>query len=276
DRRVDIAMAGITINAEREEIIDFSNHYLDSGLRIMILSDDKSGILRKIRNFFTPGVIKGFIAMLLFILLCGQLLWISEHGKDAINDRYFPGIFESFWCVITTMTTVGYGDIAPQKWLGRIAASMVMLTGIGLFGFIIGEFTAATAIQKMENIINSPHDLARKNVATVRSTTSVKTLNDIGARVIEVDTPEDAQKLLLKKKVEAVVFDSPVLQNFVKRDIEGRLVLTGGMFDKQYYGIAFPQNSELRELVNRALLKIQTKIHGVSRFDLIYSKWFMD
>lgn len=39
---VDIAIAGITITEEREEIVDFSDPYYDSGLRILIRSDDDS------------------------------------------------------------------------------------------------------------------------------------------------------------------------------------------------------------------------------------------
>ncbi|MDF0749793.1 transporter substrate-binding domain-containing protein [Marinobacter sp. 71-i] len=38
---VDIAIAGITITEEREEIVDFSNPYYDSGLRIMVRQDNE-------------------------------------------------------------------------------------------------------------------------------------------------------------------------------------------------------------------------------------------
>jgi len=272
--RADVALAGITINSEREEIVDFSHHYLDSGLRIMVVPSARSGLFYRIRTFFTPAIIRGIFAMLLFIFLCGQVLWWSERGKDAINDKYIPGIFEAFWCVITTMTTVGYGDIAPRKWLGRIAAFLVMVTGIGLFGWIIGEFAAITTVQKMETSISSPEDLRGKTVATVKATTSVRTIKDYGAQVIEVQKPNEAYEKLLNEEVDAVVYDAPNLLYYVNHDGAGKVTLVGELFAHQYYSIAFPEGNPLREQVNRVLLKLKEKKRGFSVYNGIYEKWF--
>ena len=271
---VDLAIAGITINAEREKLVDFSQHYLDSGLRIMVRAQYRDGLPGKISKLLTPGVIKGLLYLMLFIFFCGQVLWLSERGKDAINDRYFPGIFESFWCVITTMTTVGYGDIAPRKWLGRAAAFLVMLMGIGLFGWIVGEFAAATTLEKMGYNITSYHDLKGRRVATVNATTSVKSLQDAGAVPVITERPEDAFDQLLNGQVDAVVYDSPIVQYYMKNEGAGKVVLVGELFEPQYYGIAFPEGSALREPVNRALLKLRERHYGKCIYDEIYQKWF--
>jgi len=272
--RADLAIAGISITADREKIVDFSQHYLDSGLRIMVPSKGKIGFFSSIKSLFTPGIIRGILALFLFILLCGQVLWFSERGKDAINDHYFPGIFEAFWLVVTTITTVGYGDFAPRRWLGRIAASLVMLTGIGLFGLIIGEFAAAATIKKLASDISEPDDLRGKTVATVKATTSVGVLKDIGARIIETKHPEDSYKLLLKGEVDAVVYDAPVLLYYVNSIGKGKVSIVGEVFDQQYYGLALPEGSPLREDVNRALLKLRERKQGISAYDKIYYKWF--
>jgi ABC-type amino acid transport substrate-binding protein len=50
----------------------------------------------------------------------------------------------------------------------------------------------------------------------------------------------------------------------------GKVSVVGPLFDIQYYGFLFPQGSELREPVNRALLKLRT--NGI--YDKLYSKWF--
>ena len=274
--RIDAAIAGISINAEREHSVDFSQHYLDSGLQIMVPASSKTDLSQTLERFFTPNLLRGVVVLILFIFLCGQILWWSERGKDAINDRYFPGIFEAFWCVVTTMTTVGYGDIAPRRWLGRAAAFLVMITGIALFGWIIGEFAAATTLQSLETSIAGPDDLRGKRVATVEATTSVGTLKEFGARVIEVKHPKEAYRMLLSDEIDAVVYDSPVLLNYANNEGAGKVAIVGGVFDKQYYGIAFPEGSLLREDVNRALLKLRERKHGVSIYTGIYRKWFGD
>ncbi len=54
---------------------------------------------------------------------------------------------DGIWWAIVTVTTVGYGDIAPQTETGRLIGVAVMLTGIGLVSFVV----AAAANQWMES-----------------------------------------------------------------------------------------------------------------------------
>jgi len=57
-----------------------------------------------------------------------------------------PGSFitnygDSFWYVITTVTTVGYGDIVPVTGLGRVIASFLQIVGIIMYGSLVGTIT---------------------------------------------------------------------------------------------------------------------------------------
>ena len=58
----------------------------------------------------------------------------------------FDNIPVSVYWAISTMTTVGYGDITPKTGLGRIIASLMMLIGWGTLavptGIVSAEFTA--------------------------------------------------------------------------------------------------------------------------------------
>lgn len=60
----------------------------------------------------------------------------------VMEPQTFDNIFHATWWILTTMTTVGYGDVSPQTMLGRLWAMLVVFTlGIGTFGFIIGAIT---------------------------------------------------------------------------------------------------------------------------------------
>lgn len=79
--------------------------------------------------------------VLLVVLVMGTLMYVVEgpsHGYTSIP----VGVY---WA-ITTMTTVGFGDIAPQTSLGRVIASVMMLLGWGTLavptGIVSAEFTA--------------------------------------------------------------------------------------------------------------------------------------
>ena len=49
-----------------------------------------------------------------------------------------PTAWDGIWWAMTTMTTVGYGDIYPQTDAGRVLAILVMVVGIGFGSVLIG------------------------------------------------------------------------------------------------------------------------------------------
>jgi ABC-type amino acid transport substrate-binding protein len=135
-----VGFSCITITHEREELVDFSHHTLDSGLRIMVLNKKEFSVIGPVKSLFSPLVMKALAYLGLFLIVCGHVFWWVEKGKHTISAKYFPGIFQAFWYVMVTMTTVGYGDIVPRKWIGRVMAFLVMLIGIGFFGWAIAQF----------------------------------------------------------------------------------------------------------------------------------------
>lgn len=66
-------------------------------------------------------------------LLCLQILVIW-----AVEDL---SLFESIWITMTTVSTVGYGDYAPQTYVGRISTILLLFVGaITLLTFIVSDF----------------------------------------------------------------------------------------------------------------------------------------
>jgi polar amino acid transport system substrate-binding protein len=265
-----VGFSCITITHEREKLVDFSHHTLDSGLRILVSNKKAFSLIEPVKSLFSPLVMKAMAYLSLFIIVCGHVFWWVEKGKHLISANYFPGIFQSFWYVMVTMTTVGYGDIVPRKWVGRVMAFLVMLIGIGFFGWAVAQLTSAITLKKLHADITDEHDLRNKIVATVEGTTSIDALNDLGAIVVPVKVIDKAIEKLLQHKVDAVVFDSPTILYYAHNEAAGKVAVVGNLFDLQYYGFLFPQGSTLREPVNRALLKM----HKTGQYDKIFNKWF--
>lgn len=59
------------------------------------------------------------------VLLAGLLVRLVE-------PEVFTSIGLAYWWAVVTVTTVGYGDVVPESPAGRIVATMLMLTGLGL------------------------------------------------------------------------------------------------------------------------------------------------
>jgi len=73
----------------------------------------------------------------LFLMLAG-LLCLQVLVIWTVEDLSF---FESIWITMTTISTVGYGDYAPQTFIGRISTILIMFIGaITLLTLIISDF----------------------------------------------------------------------------------------------------------------------------------------
>jgi voltage-gated potassium channel len=71
----------------------------------------------------------------------------------AVLERLLePKVFDTFphalWFTITTVTTVGYGDYVPESAAGRLVASALMLTGLGLIPLITSVVVSILVSQR--------------------------------------------------------------------------------------------------------------------------------
>jgi len=80
-------------------------------------------------------------AVLMVVLVLGTLLYVVEGPRHGFTD-----IPTSVYWAITTITTVGFGDITPKTDIGRFIASVMMLLGWGTLavptGIVTAEMTA--------------------------------------------------------------------------------------------------------------------------------------
>lgn len=75
--------------------------------------------------------------LLVLVIIIGSLMHLIEGGKHG-----FDNIPQSIYWAIVTLTTVGYGDIAPKSAVGRLFASIIMLLGYGIIAVPTGIVTA--------------------------------------------------------------------------------------------------------------------------------------
>ncbi len=70
------------------------------------------------------------------------MLWSSTGIyllESGVNEN-IKHLGDAFWWSIVTTTTVGYGDISPVTTGGRVIATILMITGIGLLGALTANF----------------------------------------------------------------------------------------------------------------------------------------
>ncbi len=75
-------------------------------------------------------------AFAVLITLAGGIL------ERVLDHKEYPTIGRGLWFALQTVTTVGYGDVTPEHTAGRIIATVLMLTAIGVLAVITASATA--------------------------------------------------------------------------------------------------------------------------------------
>lgn len=82
-------------------------------------------------------------AVLIIAIISGTLMYLIEGAESGFEN--IP--ISVYWCIVT-LTTVGYGDIAPITPLGQLLASFIMILGYGIIavptGIVSAEYVRST------------------------------------------------------------------------------------------------------------------------------------
>ena len=103
---------------------------------VRLLARAMTNSMRKILVFLSVVV--------MVVLIVGTLMYVIEGP-----DNGFTSIPRSIYWALSTITTVGYGDMVPHTELGRALASFVMLIGWGILAVPTGIVTAEMTVQSL-------------------------------------------------------------------------------------------------------------------------------
>ncbi|MBQ0769920.1 MAG: ion transporter [Bizionia sp.] len=98
-------------------------------------------------------------AVIIVATIFGTIMYLVEGEKNG-----FDNIPKSIYWSIVTLTTVGFGDIAPQTPLGQFIATIIMVLGYGIIavptGIVSAEYTrSANNEDEQKNKITKPNTL---------------------------------------------------------------------------------------------------------------------
>jgi hypothetical protein len=67
--------------------------------------------------------------------------YMTEKLETHISDdRYWDYLVKEIYFAITTLSTIGYGDFHPVSQMERGIAAFILLWGVTIFSFIMGQF----------------------------------------------------------------------------------------------------------------------------------------
>jgi ABC-type amino acid transport substrate-binding protein len=274
-RQADVAIAAISITAERHAFMDFSQPYYDSGLQILVATNAaRSGNLtgnlsRQFLNWNTIKVV-GLVLFVMFVI--SHLVWWFERRRnpEMYPEPYAPGVWESFWWTISMLCTGGCEAKGPMGVPARLVAILWMLVSIVLIAYFTAAVTTEMTVKTLAGDIGGPGDLPGVKVGTIVGSTAETWLRNNKAKVSAYPDVPSAVAALNSGEQKAVVYDAPVLRYYLSKRIGSRLRLVGPTFEKQFYGIGLQQESPLRVPINRALLVLNER----GFMDELQKRWF--
>ncbi|KAG9331396.1 hypothetical protein JZ751_019299 [Albula glossodonta] len=105
-------------------IFKLTRHFV--GLRVL------GHTLRASVNEFCLLIIFLALGVLIFatMIYYAERIGASPQDPTGISHTHFKNIPISFWWAVVTMTTLGYGDMYPQTWLGMMVGALCALAGV--------------------------------------------------------------------------------------------------------------------------------------------------
>lgn len=120
----------------------------------------------------------------LFVVILGGL------GLTVVEDEQNLDASDGIWWSIETVTTVGYGDIVPQTDGGRLLGAVVMLTGIGLVGYVMAH--AAERLTAGDGEASRPGRRAEPDALTLEKLDEVaRNIEALGERLRSIESRLD-------------------------------------------------------------------------------------
>jgi voltage-gated potassium channel len=100
-----------------------------------------------------------FISIIVLLVMSASLMYIIEHHAQP---NQFSSIPATMWWAVTTLTTVGYGDMIPITPFGKILSAFISMLGIAMFALpaalMSSGFTEQIQLQRRRRKIHRcPH-----------------------------------------------------------------------------------------------------------------------
>jgi voltage-gated potassium channel len=167
--------------------------------------------------------------MLTALMFASSIMFAFEH---EVQPGAFGSIPDAMWWAVATLTTVGYGDVAPVTAMGKLLGGVTMIIGIGMFALPAGIMATGFAqeIRKHEFIVSWRlvakvplfTDLDAAHIAEIVGQLKPLVVPPRHA-VVRIGEPGDSMFFVVSGELEADV--SPAPQRFVPGEFFGEIGL---------------------------------------------------
>lgn len=293
-RKADLAVAGLTITAEREKVIDFSKPFMTLGISILyrVHMGRKPGYFSFL-DPFSPGVwlfmLLAYLAVSCILFLVARLTpyeWYSPHpcaqGRcRLLVNQYSLG--NSLWFPVGGFMQQG-SAIAPRALSTRCVSGVWWAFTLIIISSYTANLAAFLTVQRMDVPIESVDDLADQTAieyGTIHGGSSMTFFQNSRYQTYQrmwnymyskqpsvfVKSTEEGIARVLNSNY-AFLLESTMNEYYRQRNCN--LTQIGGLLDTKGYGIGMPVGSVFRDEFDLAILQLQEN----NRLEILKRKWW--
>jgi ABC-type amino acid transport substrate-binding protein len=254
DGTLDAAISAITVTSAREQSVDFTQPFFASGLGIAVPVQREIEWLPILRSFFTARFAQAIGVLVTAAMTVGAVIWLFERRHTEHFAGGTRGLGTGLWWSASAMTQAAASDKAPATLWGRAMAVAWMIASVIIIASFTAGITSQLTAKQIANRVRGPSDLTIVRTGSVAATAALGYLRSEHLSPRVYDSAEAGLDALKQGKLDAFVYDKPLLTWIARRDFLDEVEVLDTMFDRQNYAIAVPAGSPLRTRINVVMI----------------------
>ncbi|KAF4528160.1 hypothetical protein B566_EDAN016924 [Ephemera danica] len=275
--RADLAITDLTITSERESAVDFTMPFMNLGISILYRKPSKQA--PSLFSFMSPFSNEVWIYMFITYIGVSVLLfglaspyeWTNPYpcieDPDHLENQF--SLKNSLWFTIGSLMQQG-SDIAPTAVSTRMVAGIWWFFTLIMVSSYTANLAAFLTIESLVSPIKSLEDLANQNGSNNTLHQRIWQFMETHPHVFTTSNQEGIDRVKKSNGKYAFFMESSSIEYVTER--ECGLAGVGGLLDAKGYGIAMRKNTNYRNAISAAVLKLQE----VGKMYALKVKWWKE
>ena len=263
--KLDVIIGPLKVSSERLEIVDFSRPFFISSVNV-ITNHTEMGFLDGIKRFLSHTLLISLaILSVSFVIFISIIRYIEKGKLNDVFTHYFNALTKGIWFHLfrkgMSVPKAFYARLmlTPTSVVTRMVSILWLLLAAAVFTTINASFVASMTLglNNNKNKFTTLRDLEAARVAGVSGEENIEIAETNGIYIRKVATLDEGIKLLRNSTVDAVVCDSPVCIEYLRRHKLSGLELSPLILQNEELAFAVKLNSPLKHQIDLGITQLQ-------------------